>query len=302
MFAGESAVSIPFFFGIFCIYVLVSYLLPSVSKLPHSTSRQILYLLENLLFLPGIFAINPMITVSWSLSYEFFFYLSMPLVVKFTGMRKWHRLRRILFFACLFLIHCIGYRAGLIPHIRLSMFIAGILLFEVVDGGWMDAKLRTAGELLVLGFYGATLGALSLFEFSNTRIVFNPHFPNLSSVYWTALLSLALFGLALYCFSYDGIVKSVFSWRPIRWLGNMSYTFFLCHGLVLYGIARVVNRLLPAASRSAALFLALLVLNLLVSLIASLILFLLIEKPFSLTVKHSVPIANDLQAARRPQP
>jgi peptidoglycan/LPS O-acetylase OafA/YrhL len=127
---------------------------------------------------------------------------------------------------------------------------------------------------------------LSLFELSASRVAFHPHFPNRSFVYWTAFLCVALFGLILYTISFRGFLQYCFSTAPLRWLGNMSYTYFLCHGIVLNSVAYFLRGVLkPELSPIA--FVVLLFVNLGLTVAGSLVLFLLVEKPFSLAIPHS---------------
>ena len=70
-----------------------------MSKLPQGAGAVVAYLLANLLLLPGLFPIEPLITVAWSLSYEFAYYLALPLLVAGTGMRDWEPRRRMKTFA-----------------------------------------------------------------------------------------------------------------------------------------------------------------------------------------------------------
>jgi exopolysaccharide production protein ExoZ len=286
----------PTFLFVFCIYLIFSFLMPSLSKLPHGAVNQITYVIANLLFLPGIFPIKAVITVSWSLSYECFFYLSIPLVITFTAMRRWQRKLRVLFFLGVLLLLCFGSYLDLFPHIRLGMFVAGIILYEFMDARWLTTNLSSLGELLTIALYGLTLLALSLFEFNGRRILYNPHFANSGFFPWTLLLCVVLFFLCIFVFAFDGVLRRVFSFAPLRWLGNMSYTYFLCHGIILYGIAFLLAKLIPGTLPSTPIFLALLVFNLSLTLLGSLVMFILIEKPFSLAPKR----ASEHSAAGKP--
>ena len=71
----------PTFLVVLGIYLILSFMFPEQSKLPSDPLQAILYLVQNLLLLPGIFPIIPIIAVSWSLSYEMFYYLFIPLVI-----------------------------------------------------------------------------------------------------------------------------------------------------------------------------------------------------------------------------
>src|SRR5262249_13825313 len=79
----------PAFICVCAIYLLLSLAIPAVSKIPNALGEAAIFLLENLLFLPGIFDLPVLVTVSWSLSYELFFYLTLPLLVLLLKLRCW---------------------------------------------------------------------------------------------------------------------------------------------------------------------------------------------------------------------
>ena len=75
------------------------------------------------------------------------------------------------------------------------------------------------------------------------------------------------------------------SWTPLRWLGNISYSYYLMHGLTLKFAVLVLSKVLPLSAGGVGLFLALPCLLFVATLPASLILFLAVERPFSLAPK-----------------
>jgi len=269
----------PTFLVVLGTYVLLCHLIPSISKLPRGASKELLYVVGNILLLPGIFDIPALVTVAWSLSYEFFFYLCIPSIIALFGMRTWRRGWRISFFASLTLIHFVGYRFALLPHIRLAMFLAGVIAYEIADGGWLKGKLSRGGEFFMVTGYLAVLGALG-----NSALVPQSVVPEYPSILRISLLWAALFGLTIYSTMFNGMLTAIFSYAPLRYLGNMSYSYFLLHGLILNVVAFSLVNLVGVQGKSEALFLALLPVNLLLTLAASLALFLLVEKPFSLAV------------------
>jgi exopolysaccharide production protein ExoZ len=70
----------PTFLAVFAIYLLLSWIAPAHSRIPTDRAEAIVYLIQNVLLLPGLFPIPPLITVAWSLSYEMFYYLVIPLL------------------------------------------------------------------------------------------------------------------------------------------------------------------------------------------------------------------------------
>jgi peptidoglycan/LPS O-acetylase OafA/YrhL len=74
-----------------------------------------------------------------------------------------------------------------------------------------------------------------------------------------------------------------FAWTPLRWLGNMSYSYYLLHGLALKASFLVLTKVLPASvGYGPVFFLMLLPITFGLTLIPTSILFLIIERPFSL--------------------
>lgn len=269
----------PTFLVVLGTYIVLSPFVQHGSKLPKPLTAELGYIAENVLLLPGIFDIDPLVTVTWSLSYELFFYISIPLLVVFTRIRQWRRLPRVTFFLAVFVVHCAGYRFGVLPHIRLAMFTAGILLFEIVDGQWIRPKLSAFGEWLsILGYLGA-LGFLGWTNLVRNSLSDNRGVP----LMWTLLLSISVSALVLYCIGFSGVLNAFFSTGIVRCLGNMSYSYFLVQGLVLNGMAVLMSKLLGSTtSLPIPLFLLLFLLNLTLSIAAGLVLFVAVEWPFSL--------------------
>lgn len=278
-FIGRRIVRIyPAFLTVLVIYVALSFIFPSESKMPVSASAAILYVVQNLLLLPGLFPIPPMITVAWSLSYEMFYYLIIPAVIGMLSLRRRGRRWRVGFFFCAataVTLYC-GLEGG---PLRLIMFISGMLLFEAMG----CADWRTPSSLQ---------GAVSLSIALLSTLVPAEGSAGFALKVW--VLFVAFFIVCLSCFRHDatGWLPRVFCWTPLRWLGNMSYSYYLLHGLALKAGFLVVSKLLPPAHIDAVwLFWALLPLMFVLTLIPTGGLFLLIERPLSLAPRsHARPI------------
>lgn len=272
----------PTFLAVFAIYVLLAHV-SSNWKIPAGWWNETLYIIENLLLLPGIFPIEPLITVCWSLSYEFLFYLTVPLLVGLTGMRRWQRRWRVAAFVSVILVHCIGYQLKLLPHIRMNMFLAGMLVYEAADSGWGARRASRPGEWRAIVVYVSAMAVLGFTHFGRNGTPMHPVVPAV----WTALLCLALSGIVLYSIVFSGFVSRIFSSAPLRLLGNMSYSYFLVHGLALNATAYMFRAAFPGNPQSAALFAALFILNLALTLIASYIVYMAVERPFSILPRRA---------------
>lgn len=261
----------PAFTAVFCAYLALSFLVPGESKLPPGRGDLLLYVAENYLLLPGLLPIEPMITVAWSLSFEVFFYLALPLCVGALRLRERPPGTRM---ACVLaagtVLFAITAACDASMHARMLMFVAGMALVE-----WRSVA-RTASARahrlalhlalasipvgLVLETAGV-LGSLALY----VRIL------------WLALV-LPVVGAS--AFSGAGPLAAALSWRPLRWLGNMSYSYYLLHGLALKGMGLVAARLLPGAGAAAWwLFLPLAFGG---TVVASFVLYALVEHPLSI--------------------
>ena len=274
----------PTFLAVFLVYVLLSFVFPERSKIPAGSLAGGVYLLENLLLLPGMFNIQPLISVAWSLSYEFFFYLSVPVVISVFRLRIWHPRQRVVLFlllsAALLLAGILFPAIG--ERVRLVMFLSGILLYEGI-----------ANQLLPTAPKG--LGLLAL-VFSLTIIQFFPS--GISSLNArTSVLFVSFFLLGWSCFtSTNSPSAKLFSWTPLRWLGNMSYSYYLIHGLTLQFVFLLLGRVYPPAAEGVWIYWIGLPFCFILTLISSAVLFILVERPYSLFPPRLRAASKKLQA------
>ena len=205
----------PTFLFVFIIYLFLSFLFPSESKIPSSLSDGFVYIIQNLLLLPGLFKITPIITVAWSLSYEVFFYLMIPVVIFSLRLKSWPSNSRIAFWSVITALSffCFYYWGG---PIRMVMFIAGIILFELhaIKG----VKLKSFGALYLF---------MALLIFGLRTFI---QIPFIVLIILTFLLFIAF---CLVAFNSESSTSRWLVFSPLRWLGNMSYSYYLIHGLVL---------------------------------------------------------------------
>jgi peptidoglycan/LPS O-acetylase OafA/YrhL len=100
--------------------------------------------------------------------------------------------------------------------------------------------------------------------------------------YKVIALGLSCFCFALYCFGFRGSLARAFSWRPIRYLGNMSYSYFLLHGFTLKALSVLAFTIVAPSGRSPLLLCLLLPISFAATWVTSTVLFVCVEKPFSL--------------------
>lgn len=236
------------------------------SKIPEGGWDAAGFLVANLLLLPGLFPIAGLIDVAWSLSYEIFFYLVTAGLVLGARMTAMPRRRRI----AILLVLSAGFLAvaSLEPRhfpVRMMPFFAGMLLAEGVGAripGWAGLVLPLVGFVISIT---APLPPVSA-EFAQT---------------------VAFFALCAVCFADRGLVSRAMTWTPLRWLGNMSYSYYLLHGSVVsVGFAALVS--IHPGTMPAWLFWTYLPILFAGTLAAAAVLFIAVEKPLSLTMKVSI--------------
>jgi peptidoglycan/LPS O-acetylase OafA/YrhL len=169
------------------------------------------------------FALN---SVSWSLSVEMFFYLAFPFVLPIV-MRVPLNRRRVLMALCVLgpLLIAVGLRPHpgdtsywfmyVFPPVRMLEFVAGILLaLEVRDGTWPRLALLPAIVIALGGYVAAGYVPEPLM--------------------WTAI-AVAPFIALIGAVAQANVATptGVLHLRPLVWLGEASYAFYLVHLTVI---------------------------------------------------------------------
>ena len=284
----------PAFLAALSIYLALMLLMPSASKLPEGLGAQITYVLANVFLLPGMLPIEPMMTVAWSLSYEAFYYLPVPLAIVFLRMRQWTPPQRLVFFLALYAAMIAVELAGLGGRFRLSTFLGGMMLYEIIS--MIPAERRRTSALSDATILAIVLGAFTLYVLLAVNPVAVPSALNgaLPPVTRIVLINIAFVLLVYRSVFTDGPAARAFSWTPLRWLGNMSYSFYLMHGLGLHALFLLLAKLGLLKAVGLGTFLLWLPAGILASFAASLPIYLLIERPLSLKTAGKKPPSKTL--------
>lgn len=260
----------PVYGCVFALYLLLSWAMPSESRIPAPWPEALRYLASNFLLLSGFGTTPPFISVAWSLSYEMLYYLLIPLLISAFRLRARKRAWRCLFFAVLALLAGAAFARFGGPA-RLLLFVAGIAVHEALaPPAW-----RAPSPLLATLATFAALASLLL---------------PLPLLLKLAALCGAFFLLCLCCFQVRGNwLARLFCWTPLRWLGNISYSYYLIHGLALKGAFMALALAFPPQPQGQAFFLLLMAPMLACTLLPAVLLFLLVERPYSLAPPHAAP-------------
>ena len=287
----------PTFLVVFALYLVLSFFFREYSRIHGSTwSAAAVYILQNLLLLPGMLNIRPIITVAWSLSYEFFFYIGAALLIAGVRMWNWRPKNRVFFFVavwCGYLTVCFTTSAG---HVRTLMFTVGILLYEALSAAGFRRFLTKRGEILAIALVLASSAYIYLVDarpeiFSalpgwKSGRSLQPGVPVYEGPYKTSVLSVSLFWCTAYCIAFGGRLSRLFSWAPLRYLGNISYSYYLIHGVTLQAVALVWQAQATHGAHGLAWFLLALPVGFAATWISSTMLFLAVEKPSSFNAKR----------------
>ncbi len=233
-------------------------------------------LLANFLMLPTMLPIEPMIVHAWSLSYEVLFYLTLPLLVRYLEMPAWPAALRAAFWAGLALLSLGLTYIGRNTRPRLVAFCCGLLLYEIVR---QSNQTKFLGNVLALAAFTA---AILTRGFNSAQPVLFGH--DVLRIHSSFLFSSLFLGTLLLCYfalSSRGFLHRWLSSSPLRYFGNMSYSFYLLHGSVLHILNEAAPRLGLPPTLGPIAFLSLLLATFVLSSIPAAALFLLVEKPMS---------------------
>ena len=168
----------------------------------------------NLLFLNAVpaFGVKPYNAVTWSLFFEFVFYVTFPVIV--WGARRKRRVTpaRIAVFAAVFMLLALQMGAF---FIRFLMFFGGAFLAALPERARRTlAGCVADGVAVTLYLFSTMLFALWL-DYASFIPIF---------IATTALVVVKVI-------HGEGFLGRWFAWTPFRYFGNISYSFYLMHGL-----------------------------------------------------------------------
>lgn len=276
----------PVFLFVLCIYTALSYLSPAHSKLPELLPDAIIYIVQNVLLLPGMLPVEPIITVAWSLSFEAFYYILAPAFVGLFLMRHWKWQHRLYLFLAIYAIYIVTQWFGFASHFRLTMFLGGIVLYEISQNTKLrDSNLTTS----LVDWISISLFALGIASFTllgNSRWVLDGSFMAEIPGFIKFVILNCVFVLIIYrCLFAQGPAAKQFSFAPLRWLGNMSYTYYLMHSLGLHIFFNLLSLVAPSFEGTVLIYCALIPFAMIATLLVSAPVYLLIERPISLKPK-----------------
>ena len=200
----------PTFLTVLALYVVLSFLIPEERKIPSGAWPAIRYLVENALLLPGMFPDQADDHPSLVAQLRDVLLPAHAHLDRGLGLRTRPVRARVAFFLVMGLALVLWCSAFGGP-VRLLGFVAGIVLYEVLHNRLLPAPGTVAGMSCLIAGLGVMLLPISGPAGFSAKIV---------------LLSTALFVLCFSCFGRPSSkAAALFSWTPMRWLGNMSCSY-----------------------------------------------------------------------------
>jgi exopolysaccharide production protein ExoZ len=211
------------------LYLILSFIFPGESKLPQNPMRASIYILENLLLLPGVLPIRPIITVSWTLSYVALYCILLPPMVESTGMRAWRPNRRVIFFLASALVWAAGAKltGAYVP--RLGLLPVGALVQEALAWRKANPARMVWLESASFGLAAAALGLKYWFVHVDHVSIFSVG----AGLHQLSLSAVCLLCISFAMFSDRSRFTGVLCTAPLRYLGNMSFSYYLTHSLAI---------------------------------------------------------------------
>jgi exopolysaccharide production protein ExoZ len=184
-------------------------------------------LAQNLVFLNGWFAIGEVPSynfVTWSLFFEFVFYLTIPAIWLLPSRPAWQILGGLVITSATAIVMQLG------P--TYLYFFAGLLIANANGQRLRAIAARVPTSVLLVGHLATT----TLYSF---RILDATTFTFLYMIVATGMIVSAAYG--------TGAFHQIFSLRPLRALGVISYSFYLLHALVAICVFMICWRYAPPA-------------------------------------------------------
>jgi peptidoglycan/LPS O-acetylase OafA/YrhL len=220
----------------------------------------------NLLFLNGmrVLRVVPYLHQTWSLWNEMVFYIVFPVLLLARPLGVWSSPWRMLVAgaALVYAPFLLGYGQAVF-----ILFFAGAAAARCDDAA-LAAFARRVPAALVVVVYLAVTNAISC------RLVGDHLGIWLYAAAGTLFMIVACYG--------DGPLTRLFAWRPVRRLGNISYSLFLTHTIPIFFVVNVLGTYWPGprGPHGLAPAFVLAILALAVAVVLAAILFLVAERPY----------------------
>jgi len=258
------------------VYVLGSLVFPKMSKLPADPHVATLFILQTLLFLPGLLHVKPLMDVAWTLSFVILFYFVEGAVARLFKLWGISRLSRFVLLAGASLLWAQAGDSTGWWQPRTAIFWVGMALSEAVGAmsgerlAWATRLTAPAAVVTILGVWLRTdlmmrrdplIAPLAVERFMITAVTL------------FAFIWVAYFGPQWW--------KHLLSGQQLRKLGAASYSFYLTHGFAVKAFSFGIIPWLGTAARMQLVFGASQIVGLALSIAIARVVYTMVESPLS---------------------
>lgn len=215
--------------------------------------------------------------IHWTLHYEWIFYLLLPFAA-IALRRGWHRLVAIPFIALVltlsdwgyWIIFLFGITAAHIVHRfpRVQLIHKSGLTLKEIIGYTIEGRPKPKNSIRLIALCISFLPIIGLLA-----IYFIQYKPYGVPQY---VISLGILLIFIYGNSLFGLLNT----RAARFLGTISYSVYLMHGIVLFAVLNISNSVIPVGSLTPVLYWSLILLAAIITVLVSAITYKYVEHPF----------------------
>jgi exopolysaccharide production protein ExoZ len=244
------------------------------------TGNQALDILCNYLLIPGIHPADPIYDVMWTLSYEMLFYFSFPLLLLLVKHFALSMMGRNIFWIILSVLIVVA-----IPRLAaIAFFFCGVVAFELQK--YMQGRTASLAKIGAIASWALPL-VIIYFALIDGKFMDQPF--ELGK-YTYPLNRIPLFGaigiITMIAVAHQsGVLAKALSVLPLRIMGNISYSLYITHALVMQVTLVVASYFMVPGVVSVSSYAALFIAASIICIIAACVSFCLIERPLSLDGK-----------------
>jgi len=265
----------PLYFVLCLLYVCGALFFPHLSRLPSDTWDAFVFIVQNLVFLPGLLQVKPLMESAWTMSYIVLFYFIEGGAVALFERFRLSRPERCAALITAGLLWALAGDAGGWWAPRTAMFWFGMAFSEFPRG--LPSEHTGAVKVTTAFLAGASFAAfwfvtkIAAGSHNVTAISNDLSITLLSAIALCAFVWVACFGPEWW--------KRVLSSRILRWLGAASYSYYLTHGFTVKAFQHGVLPALGAMGSSTFVFWSSQAVGLMTSIVVALLIHHLFEQP-----------------------
>jgi exopolysaccharide production protein ExoZ len=115
---------------------------------------------------------------------------------------------------------------------------------------------------------------------------------NINAIASFMIVFVLFFIFCLSAFTPNSRSSKWLTYSPLRWLGNMSYSYYLIHGLVLKALFIILPVIMPPSDYGLLMYFVLLAPFFIITMMGSFVLFVVVERPLSIEKKSIFSTRN----------